>query len=278
VLEKSWGAAQVIGPGSDLRPWNALPFYLPFHQFFGLVDPLGLSGAASIALIALAFVSLRRQPREVALALGLMLAGALAFAVYFRVRDHGAFFYFKILGFTGPIVLALAVVALARGAADNARRGVRVGASAALAVLALSAVAGARLEVNQTAELFGDEVRDLRAWGRQLPAGDSILLALPPSGAQLNATSMLAAHPLSSPVPLGSSTFPAVALGARADWVLTERAPPPPVRQLTTGRPRFANDDFLLFRGNPSAPGRDNSTQRSFENAPWGQAGVPPER
>ena len=278
VLEKSWGAAKVILPGSNLLPWNALPVYLPFHQFFGLTDPLGLAGPAAVGLIVVAFLGLRRLPREVAWSLGVMLAGALAFAVYFRIRENGAFFYFKILGFAGPILLVLAVVTLARAYADSGRRAVRIAAAAVLVVLALSAVHGARWEVNQQNELFTAQVRELRTWSRELPAGDSILLALPPSGAQLNATSMMAAHPLSSPTPLGSSTFPAVALGARADWVLTERRPQRAYRRLGTGRPRFVNDGFVLYRGNPSAPGRDTSTQRSFESAPWGQAGVPPKR
>ncbi len=275
VLEKSWAAAKVIGPGSDLRPWNALPIYLPFHQFFGLTDPLRVAGAVSVGLIGLAFFGLRRQPREVALALGAMLAGALAFAVYFRIRDNGAFFYFKILGFAGPMVLALAVVCLVRERAASGRTLVQAACASALALLALSAVVGARFEVNQHVELFTDDTLELRSWSRQIPANDSVLLALPPSGAQLNATSMLAAHPLSSPSPLGGSTFPAVAPGARADWVLTGHRPRRATRALTLGPARFSNDTFRLYAGSPEAPGRDYSTRRSFESAPWAQAGVP---
>ena len=273
VLEKSWGALQVIAPGSDLRPWNALPVYLPFHQFFGLTDPVGMAGPMTVVLIGLAFFGLRRQPREVALAMGAMLAGALAFALYFRLRENGAFFYFKILGFAGPMLLALAVVCLVRERAAASGRAVRLACAGGLALLAAFAIVGARLEVNQQFTTFTDDTQELRSWSARLPADDSILLALPPSGPQLNATLLMSAHPLSSPAPLGG-TFPSVAPGLRADWVLTEARPPAVVRKVTAGRPRFANASFRLYAGNPDAPGEDYSTRKSFERAPWGQAGV----
>ena len=46
-------------------------------------------------------------------------------------------------------------------------------------------------------------------------------------------------------------------------------------RALTLGPPRFSNGTFRLYPGNPAAPGRDYSTRKSFESAPWAQAGVP---
>ena len=56
VLEKSWGAAKVIAARVGPAAWNALPIYLPFHQFFGLTDPLGLAGPRSaVGLIVVAF-------------------------------------------------------------------------------------------------------------------------------------------------------------------------------------------------------------------------------
>lgn len=276
VVEKGSGALSVILPGSDLRPWNALPTYLPLHLFFGFTNLGGLALLAMAAVIAAAFWGLRRQPREVALALGATLAGALAFAAYFRIRDNGAFFYFKILGFAGPLILALAVVALAHARAGAARAGLRAGAAAGLGLLALATAWSARVEAPRIGELFGPDVVEVRDWSAAIPREDSVLLALPPNGAQLAATFMLSRHPLSAAAPFGSSTFPAVAPGVKADWVLTDSPPPPVVRPLIAGRPRFSNGTYRLYRARPGLPGRDSSTRRAFENARWARAYAPP--
>ena len=229
-----------------------------------------------MALIAVAFYGLRPSRARWALALGAMLAGALAFGRVLPQPRLGAFFYFKILGFAGPMILALAVACLVRERAASAARVVRAGCVTAVALLAVSAVVGARHEVNQQFSTFTPDVRELGTWSRELPADDSILLALVPSGPQLNATRFLSDHPLSSPLPLGADVpvrapGPARRLGAhRRPRPTRSCASPSPAGPLVRER------HLPALRINPKVRGRDKSSRRAYENAPWGQAGVPP--
>ena len=122
VIEKGWAAAKVVLPGSDLSGWNALPFYLPFHKFFGVVDPVGLAWLSVAVVIAAAFwACLRVLPRAVGVPFAVTVTGGLLVGAYFKARSMGAFFYFKDLSFLGPLVTMLAVVGLAALARERSR-------------------------------------------------------------------------------------------------------------------------------------------------------------
>lgn len=259
VYEKTSSALTVILPGSDLSGWNALPTYLPFHLFYGFTDPLGLAWLAVAAVVAAAGYGLWRLPREVGLPLLAMCGGALLFAAYFKARHQGAFFYFKVNGFLGPVVLAAAVCALAGVARESAGAWARRGAGAAVALMALFAVDGARVEIARTGELFPREVLALRDWSERIPRDASVLLAVP-TGLQLDAEFMLSAHPVSAPQPFGSTTFPYPPQGFKADYLLI--APRPP-RRLVVGGPAFENRRFRLWRMRPGLPGRDRSSRET---------------
>ena len=265
VVEKLTSAAEVILPGSNLLGWNALPFYLPFHKFFGMTDPLGLAWLSVAALIAAAGYALWRLPRHVGIPIAAMCAGALAFAAYFKARQYGVFFYFKILGFLGPIVLALAVVALTGLVREARQRALRIAAVGATGLLCLFAIAGARIEAFDSAPLFGKEELDLREWSQRIPANDSVVFLLPRDGSQLTAGLMLSRHPVSATNPFISTTFPSPPRGFKADWLLAKTKDPPPLRYMLGDRPRFANDRYALWRMRPDVKARDLSSRRSIE-------------
>lgn len=266
VAEKSVAAAGVILPGSDLSGWNALPDYMPVHRSFGLVDPLGIAFVGVIGLLAAAAYACLRQPRDAGLGLLAMGAGAIAFAVSFRLREDGAFFDFKILSFLGPVVVALAVVGLCQVVGQARSRAPRNAAAAALVGLLALFVVGARDESFRVREQLNVDHLELRAWGEELPSGATVLMHLPGHGDQLWASYMLAAHPLSATHPHVSTTFPSPAPGRKGDFLLTSARDPLPPARWVVGDPVETNGSYLLYRMDPGLPGRDTSTRRSFEH------------
>ena len=102
VGEKTISAAAALSPWGDLSGWSgsALP-YLPFPRFLGLPDGGGWAWLAVAAIALAATWGLARAPRATAVPLGATVLGALAFALYFRLRAQAQLFYFKDLGFAG---------------------------------------------------------------------------------------------------------------------------------------------------------------------------------
>lgn len=265
VIEKGWAAAQVMLPGSDLSGWNALPFYLPFHKFFGLVDPVGLAwlGVAVVVAAAL-YACLRVLPREVGVPFAVTMTAGLLVGAYFKARTMGAFFYFKDLSFLGPLVTMLAVVGLAALARER-RRAVSVAALVMLGLLVISSAEGTRREALDAEPQLTRDLLEVRAWSQQLPAGDSVLIDVPRDGQQLWAGYVLARHPVSGTDPYVSTTFPFPPKGEKADYLLQRSLLPPPPADEVVGGPVRRNASFRLWRMDPRLAGRDVSSWRSLD-------------
>ncbi|TML25262.1 MAG: hypothetical protein E6G30_10455 [Actinobacteria bacterium] len=161
VGEKTISAAAALSPWGDLSGWSgsALP-YLPFPRFLGLPDGGGWAWLAVAAIALAAAWGLARAPRATAVPLGATVLGALAFALYFRLRAQAQLFYFKDLGFAGPLVVTLAVVgagdligrARARAPAPGRSRWVAGLAAAGLAAVAVTSFVATRRDVAGTFE------------------------------------------------------------------------------------------------------------------------------
>jgi hypothetical protein len=264
VAEKAWGAAEVVLPGSDLSGWNALPFYLPFHKFFGLTDPLGLAVVGVAVLFAAAAWASWRLPREIGVPLGATAAASLLVGAYFKARTNGAFFYFKDLSFLGPLLTLLAVAGLWMLASGASRR-LRVVGAAALAVLVIATAAGARLESGLVADQLSRDLLELREWSADLPGGDSVLIGLPRDGSQLWAGYLLADRPVSAISPLIGTTFPFPPRSLRADYLLLAANQRRPGPRTVMGGPIRENGSLRLWRMREDLPFVDASSRRTIE-------------
>jgi len=272
VAEKSAGAAVALSPWGDLTAWSGdVVLELPYHRFLGLPAPPGGAVAAGLMLavvLAAAAWGLRRSPREVAIPLGATVAAALLFGVYFRHRAQAELFYFKDMGFAGPLAASLAVVGLwdLAGRLRDRRPGARaLGAAAAAALVAFAAgvAIATRREVTNTYAYATTEVLELRDWASALPPGASVRIDVPPSGYQLWTQYMLAARPVSASRPL-VGFFPYPPRGRRADFVIamtTQRRP-----RDAAGPPVFQNAQFRLWRMRPDVPGPDTSSRRMVDS------------
>jgi hypothetical protein len=229
VTEKMFSAANAIVPGGDLSGWSGPALeYLPFARFFGVDGAGPLALALTLGVFVLALHAARRVHRDVAVAMGVMAAGALSFALYFLLREDGELFWFKILGFLGPLVLTFAVIGLvgllreARGAAR--RTAVVLGA----VLLVLLVNTGAAREIDETYEYATAALLELDAWDERLPAGASVRIDVQPTGYQLWTWYMLDDRPVSASAPL-VGFFPHPPVGLTGDFALVEAwAQPPP--------------------------------------------------
>lgn len=260
VIEKTWSAGAVVLPGGDLSGWSgpALP-YLPFARFFGIEGSGPLAVGAVLGVLALAVLGARALRREVAVAMGVMTAGALGFALSFYLRGQGELFYFKILSFLGPLVLGLGVVGLWRAStrARDVPRRIALGSAAGLLILALCA--GTARELGETYEYATAPVLELARWDERLPAGASVRIDVPPSGYQLWTWYMLDSRPVSMSAPL-TGFFPHPPRGLAGDFALTEARGPRPPDAL--GTPVLRNDGYAMYRlrSDPRLP--DTGSQR----------------
>jgi len=265
VYEKTSAALEAIGPMSNLEPWRGAEGFLPFPQFFGIPGDSVPSHLAAFAVLACGGLALRRRPREIALGLGALGIVALAVAGYFRARTYGDLFFFKDLGFFGPLALMAAVVGLAETARDHVRRAGRIAAAVALAALAGACIAGSRTEIADTYDLLNRDLLELRVWSDELPRQGSIRLDLEPDGYQLWARHMLHEHPLTSLTPLYGTIFPHPPQGRKADYLLgySDRRPPDDAQ----GRPLFENGSYSLYEMDPTVPGPDISSRRLIDSS-----------
>ena len=236
VVQKMRDASQVLLGGEELENWGGdLTSYPPFPEFFALPDLAVLGAAAAAVVLGLAGWLYLRLERRWGIPLLVTLVGAIATAGYFALLDNGQYFYFKLLSFAGPFVVAAAVVALARVP-------LRPLAALALAGLTTTAILGAREEIGETYDQLQPETIELREWSAKLPEGESVRLD---TRDQLWRAYMLSDRPLGAIDPI--ENFPHVPFSFDADYALTESSQRRP-RDAASTEPLFENADLRLWR------------------------------
>jgi hypothetical protein len=264
VVEKSVSAAIALSPWGDLGGWsgNAL-LNIPFHRALGLLDPGGtvLVSAAVAVMLAAAGYALWRAPRDVGVPLGVTAAAGLIAAAYFRHRTQAELFYFKTVGFAGPLAAMLAVVGLVQ-LLRRPPRGLAIAAGAALAALAVAVAVNSRRELLDTNAYVTRDVLAIRDWSRSLPPAATVRVDIPPGGHQLWADYMLADRRICALRPL-NAFFPYPPQSRRADYA---------VAYTWSGRPRDATGgalltttQFTMWRLRPNLPGPDICTRRMID-------------
>ena len=263
VLEKVvTGLNVALNPSESLQSWAGdLPDFVPAHQFFALSESPAWWLAVAV-MVVLAGLALSRLERSLALGLASMLAAFLLAGAWFGLRDFGQYFQFKALAFTGPLLVACAVV----GASRLGELGSRLGwlGVVLIALLLVSAQASTRQEIRVTTHSLPAETIELRRWAEELPAGASIRLDVRP-GSQLWAAYMLSERPLCSPFPLRRTQYPHVRFSRRADYILVDDAARSVRGGRTStdrgGRPLFENSVFALFPARSGLPGPENCSR-----------------
>lgn len=251
VLEKTLTAIGVIFDlsrglenwGGDLDGWFREPW------FFGMQT----WAFAAIALLPVGFavwLALRDQPAALRRGLYGLFAFAAAFAVFFRLRDFGWYFHFKILAFVAPVVLAVAAAGFAR------LRRPALG-YLAVGVLLVSAVSSARTEIGRTFDQLPRFVLELRTVDAALPPGRSVRLDIDPQE-QNWAAFWLHGQPLCSRRPLLNTSYPHVPTSRKADYILTKNDAPAPADAAGVVMRIQA---FTLYRQRAGVPGPSACSQ-----------------
>ena len=251
VLEKMLSAANIIFDLSrGLQNWGGdLDGWFPEPWFFG-IETWGFFAVAAVPVCLAVYLALRDQPAALRKGLYGLFAFTLAFAVWFRLRDFGWYFHFKILAFVAPVVLAVAAAGFAR---------LRRPALGYLAVtlLLLSAVGAARTEVGRTFDQLPRFVLELRSIDAALPPGRSVRLDIDPQ--EQNWTAFwLHGQPLCSQRPLLGTSYPHVAVSRKADFILTKNDAPAPADAAGIVMRIQA---YTLYRQRPGVPGRSACSQ-----------------
>ena len=262
VAEKTGSAADLLLSGESLAEWRGdLTSYLEPGFFVGATGIAGYVAAA--AALAAAVAGLRHVPRPAARGLAAAFAGAIAFAVYFGLREFGEYFHFKLLAFLAPLVLTAAAVWVGRAVAFGGRRAA-VAAAATAAFVAFQLV-GLRDEVVNTGRQVDRSRFELRDAARALPHNASIRLDLAPDGHHLWAAYMLSEHPLSTLTPLVGTTYPSVPTGRKADYIVADAKVELDPWPDSAGAPLFENERFRIYRMRRGVPGPDLSSRRMVE-------------
>ena len=237
IAQKVRDAVELVTePSHSLDDWAGDVFsYRPFPEFFALPDvPVaGLTGA--FFLIGLAGLYAWRLPRRVGVPLLATLGAALLAAGGFALVDSGQYFYFKILSFSGALVVTAAVVALSR-------LPWRPVAAAAVALLAVTAALGARDELDGAFDQLTRDTVEVREWSKQLPDGASVRIDTPD---QIWRAYMLSDRPVGSTSPVRSFPHPPFSLGG--DYALTDTSQPPPP-DAAGDEPLFENGALRLWK------------------------------
>jgi hypothetical protein len=253
AIHKSIGAAKVVLPGSNLWVWGGdLNSFVPFNFFFSLPgSPLFLP--LVVAVLALAVWGLAREQPAIKWGLGGLLAVALVVALYFREREAGWYFHFKILAFIGPVLMLMAVVGAWR------LRRYRVPLLAGLCAITLS---GVFIEIRNLGYQLPQATIQLQQFAKRLPKGSSIRLDIWPA-VQLWAAYFLDSHPLCSQTPQLRSDYPHVPFSRKADYILVIFDYPRP--RDAVGPVLMRNIGYRVYREKPSVPGPSACTYRRFD-------------
>jgi hypothetical protein len=253
AVDKGISALNVLLPGHSLAGWGGdLGRYLPFNYALSLPSSL-LYLPLLVAILALAAYGLSWQHPSLKWGLGGLLALGLLLAVYFRHRQFGWYFEFKLLAFIGPLVLLMAVV----GAWRLPRYRVT-----ALAGLAVASISAAFLVVHNLGYQLPQATIQLSAWAKSLPRDASVRLDMPPPD-QLWGAYFLDARALCSQTPLLGTDYPHVPVSRMADYIVSLRALPRPADAVGPALRR--NDGYLLYRENSSVPGPSACSTRRLD-------------
>lgn len=263
VFEKSGSAAELLVSGGSLGPWRGdLDHYLPPGFFIGVG---GVAGYVTAALVlAAAVLGVARLPAVQRAAFAAMIAGGVLFGVYFRLREFGEYFYFKVLAFLAPVVLVIAVAWLASRAGRSVLRGPAIAGAAAVVLVALQ-FGGLRSELSVTVLQLDAQTLELGDAAGRLPEGASLRVDVLPDGSQLWAGYVLSGHPLSTLTPLTGTTYPHLPVGRKADFIVADSRLDIDPWPDSEGRPLFDNGKFRLYRMLKEVPGPDLSSKRMVD-------------
>ncbi|HYF27929.1 MAG TPA: hypothetical protein VD931_19455, partial [Baekduia sp.] len=257
VLEKVVSGGNVVfDPTRSLRTWGGdLTTYYEEAWFFGLPSGIALAVLAPLLLLG-AHLALRAVPPLLARGLVAIAVFGLVFAVWFRLREFGHYFHFKVLAFTVPVALAVIAVGLGR----LPRRWAAIGS---LVLLLGFAVASANRELGRTFDQLPKRTLELRTLPAVVPPGDSIRLDADPQEQNWVAF-MLHERPLCSRKPLLGTSYPRVPTSRKADFILAKRHEPRPAD--AAGPPVHVLEEWALYRQRPDVPGRENCSQRMVQS------------
>ena len=256
VAEKFADALVILGDPSDrLIGWQGdLRHFPPAGEFFAL-PAIPAAPAAITAILVMAGLCLWRVPRRLGIPLAAVLGLALVWAVWFRSVRYGQYFYFKILSFTAPQILTIAIAGLAILPRRTLTKALAAGATAAMCAGALLV---ARDEIAISFDQLQPQVVELRDWSEALPPGASVRLDTVPNK-QLWEAYFLSDRPLGSARPI--TDYPHVPYSEGADYALDETLRPPPADAV--GPPLRRNSALRLWRLRPGL--RDTTSRRQVQ-------------
>ncbi len=251
VIQKAWQAASVLLPGHQLSgSWKGdLTHFIPFDRFLSLPN----SPAAIVLVVGVLLLAVRGfagQPRSLAWGLGGLLAFGLVLALYFRQRQYGWYFEFKLLAFIGPLVLLIATIGAAK---------LRSPGLACVAVLSVCTAGSIVAEIKGTGSQLPQTTIQLAGWTKPLPPNASIRLDMWAPD-QLWAAYFLSDRPLCSQTPLLGTDYPHVPASRKADYIVA--SPPTSHPRDASGRPLRVNGGYVLYRENPAVPGVSHCSKR----------------
>lgn len=257
VLEKVVSGGNVVfDPTRSLRTWGGdLSTYYEEAWFFGLPSGIALGVLAPVLLFG-AWHALREVSPRLAHGLVAIAVFGAVFAAWFRLREYGYYFHFKVLAFCVPVVLLVVATGLGR-----VRQ--RVLAVGALVVLLGFAVNQANQELGRTFDQLPKRVLELQTLTEVVPEGSSIRLDVDPMEQNWVAF-MLAERPVCSQRPLTGTAYPHVQRSRKADFVLAKKHEPVP-RDAAPGPPVKVLEDWALYRQDPSVPGRDRCSREMVQ-------------
>jgi hypothetical protein len=248
-LKLAEGISQLVTPSASL--WGGdVKRFMPFDHFVGTTG--GFVGAVLVALVAA--WALRALDRRRAIALGVVLSALCLLDVRFRASTSGTYMDFKHLSFVAPLVLVLALSAVARLLLARSRASLAAGAALALAWTGAALVLDRR-EVFDTGTQVTPAMLKIRQWAARLPRHASVRVDIPPSGLQLWAVFLLGSHPVDTLTPVLGTTYAYAPFGGRADYSLATRyratagpLVPAPRGLFTVDPPVAENSQFVLRR------------------------------
>ncbi|WP_354699267.1 hypothetical protein DSM112329_04978 [Paraconexibacter sp. AEG42_29] len=256
VSEKfSTAMSVVLNPSHSLQNWGGdLKGYFIEPQFIAINTFAGLA-LMIVPLVYAIHLCLRDLDRPMRRGLTALLAFTIAFALWFRLREYGYYFHFKLLAFVGPVALALAAAGAAK--VRPARTGI-IG----VAVLLTMAMSAAAHEIGSTFDELPKNVLQLQDIDAALPPGQSVRLDIDPQEQNWVAF-MMHGQPLCSQKPLLGTNYPHVQTSRKAQFILVRRDAPRPADAV--GGPVQQIETFLLYRMRADVPGVDRCSQAMVE-------------